>query len=107
MKTAQRLTPADRNRAVERLRVLTAGATFLGISATVGFSWLAASSNPGTQASASTTTTTTNASSSVSGTSSIPTSNGTSSSSSSSSLGSTSIGSIFGGGPAHVSGGGS
>jgi hypothetical protein len=87
MKTAQRLSPAQRNRAIERLRVLTAGATLVGVSATVGFSWLAAMSNPGTQASGAVNTTSTD--------STTPTTTNTSSTGSSSS---TSLGSIFIGG---------
>jgi hypothetical protein len=100
MKTAQRLTPAQRNRAIERLRVLTAGATFVGVSATVGFSWVAAMSNPGTQASAAVSTT------NSSTTSSTTTSGTSSSSSTSSTLGTTTIGSTTSG-RAHASGGGS
>ncbi len=99
MKTAQRLTPAQRNRAIERLRVLTAGATFVGVSATVGFSWVAAMSNPGTQASAAVSTTN-------SSTTSSTTNSGTTSSSTSSTLGTTTIGSTPGG-RAHATGGGS
>jgi hypothetical protein len=100
MKTAQRLTPAQRNRAIERLRVLTAGATFVGVSATVGFSWVAAMSNPGTQASAAVTST--------SGDSTTPSTNSSSSTSSStsSSLGTTIIGSGTSG-RTHASSGGS
>jgi hypothetical protein len=100
MKTAQRLTPEQRNRAIERLRVLTAGATFVGVSATVGFSWVAAMSNPGTQASAAVSTT------NSSTTSSTTTSGTSSSSSTSSTLGTTTIGSTTSG-RAHASGGGS
>ncbi len=99
MKTAQRLTPAQRNRAIERLRVLTAGATFVGVAATVGFSWVAAMSNPGTQTSAAVSTT--NGS-----TTSASTFSGTSSSSTSSALGTAIIGGTTGG-RAHVSSGGS
>ncbi len=99
MKTAQRLTPAQRNRAIERLRVLTAGATFVGVSATVGFGWIAAMSNPGTQASAAVSTPN-------SSTPASTTTSGTSSSSTSSALGTTIIGSTTSG-RAHAAGGGS
>jgi hypothetical protein len=102
MKTAQRLTPAQRNRAIQRLRVLKAGATFVGVSATLGFSWLAAMSNPGTQAAAAATTP---------GDSTIPSSTSTSSSSSTSTSISSSFGSIFigggSGGRTHATSGGS
>ncbi len=100
MKTAQRLSPAQRNRAIERLRVLTAGATFVGVSATVGFSWVAAMSNPGTQASAAVSTTSTGSTTST-------TSNASSTSSSTgSSLGTTIIGTGTSG-RSHAASGGS
>lgn len=101
MQTAQRLTSEQRNRAVERLRLLTAGATFVGVSATVGLAWLAAWSNPGTQAAAAVTTTRSTATGSSSSTSA------SSGSTSSRSLDSTSVGSSATTAPAHASGGGS
>jgi len=105
MKTAQRLTPADRNRAIDRLRALTAGATFLGVSATVGFSWVAAASNPGTQA-ASAAGNTDSSTSTTSTSSSTSSESSSSSSSSSSNLGSTQISGSTGR-SAHASSGGS
>ena len=47
MTTAQRLSPRDRNRATERLRSMTVGVTLLGVAGTLGFSVVAALSNPG------------------------------------------------------------
>jgi len=107
MKTAQRLTPADRNRAIERLRVLTAGATILGVSATIGFSWLAALSHPGVQVSASTTGTTTTGTTTIDGTGSVSNTSTSNNTFSGGTFGSTSIGNVFGGGTAHISTGGS
>lgn len=100
MKTAQRLTAAQRDSAVERLRVLTAGATFAGVTATVGFAWLAAWSNPGTQASVASTSGTASTSTAATDDSAGTTSG------SSSSLGSTNVGSTSGR-SAHATGGGS
>jgi len=47
MTATQRLSPAERNRATERLRSITTGVTLAGVAATLGFSALAALSDPG------------------------------------------------------------
>jgi hypothetical protein len=112
MNTAQRLTPMDRDRALQRLRHLTTGVAMAGLSATIGLGWMAANSNPGTSASVAATT------QSVSGVTATTDDSGTddsrqtrastsSSTSVVSSLGSTSVSGATSGGSAHVSGGGS
>jgi len=50
MQKAQRLTPAERSRAIQRLHTTTLGVTFVSVAATLGFGWVAAVSNPGSQA---------------------------------------------------------
>lgn len=99
MNRAQRLTPAERNRAIERLRVFTAGITFASISATLGFGYVAAFSNAGTQAVATTSGTTQSQSSS--------TSTDTSTTASSSPQASATVGSSSTSGSAHATSGGS
>jgi len=47
MKTAARLTIAERDRALGRLRTLTVGATLASVTALGGFSIVAAATNPG------------------------------------------------------------
>jgi hypothetical protein len=102
MTAAQRLSPADRNRATERLRSITLGVTLAGMTATLGFSVVAALSNPGTSVAA---TTTIDSSSSGSGSDSSTSSDdggATTTTPSQSSLG---LGSSGSGGTHAVSGG--
>lgn len=57
MNTTARLSAADRNRSLARLRSLTVGTTVLSVAAVGGFGALAGFSHPGATAAASTTTT--------------------------------------------------
>jgi hypothetical protein len=107
MQRARRLTPAERCLAIQRLRTTTLAVTFASIAGTLGFGWVAALSNPGTQANAasqsSTTTTDTGTGSADSSTDSSSTDDQANDSSlqSSGSIGSSSSGS------AHATSGGS
>lgn len=47
MKSAIRLTPADRNRAMGRLRTITIGSSIASLVAVAGFGTVAAATNPG------------------------------------------------------------
>jgi hypothetical protein len=76
MTTAQRLTPADRNRATERLRSVTVGATLLGAAATLAFSTLAALSDPGKMVATTSGTNTSNSGSGIGSTSDSSTGTG-------------------------------
>ena len=48
MKSAIRLTPADRNKAMGRLRNITIGTAVASLVAVAGFGMVAAATNPGT-----------------------------------------------------------
>jgi len=105
MTAAQRLSPAERNRATDRLRGITTGVTLAGMAATVGFSALAAFSDPGKQVASSTTSSSTTSSSSTGSTSDSSTSTGSDSATTTPFQSSVGIGSSSGGGAQAVSGG--
>lgn len=105
MTAAQRLSPADRNRATGRLRSITTGVTLAGVAATVGFSALAAFSDPGKQVASSTTSSSSASSSSTGSTSDTSASTGSDSTNTTPFQSSVSIGSSSGSGAQAVSGG--
>jgi len=108
MQRARRLTPAERGLAIRRLRTTILAVTFASVAGTLGFGWVAALSNPGSQATAasqsstsSTDTSTGSAGSSTDSSSSTGDQAGASSLQSSGSISSSSSGS------AHATSGGS
>jgi hypothetical protein len=103
MTTAQRLTPADRNRATRRLRSITVGVTLVGATATLGFSAVAALSNPGTTVA--TTTGSTSSTNSTSSSGSVSSSTSDDSSATTPLQSNSGVGSSSGGGSNAVSGG--
>src|SRR5438309_9187427 len=105
MQRARRLTAAERGLAIRRLRTTTLAVTFASIAGTLGFGWVAALSNPGSQATApSQSSTSTSESSTGSASSSADSSSSTDAQASASSL--QSIGSSSSG-SAHATSGGS
>lgn len=91
MKSATRISPTDRDRAVRRLRAITIGTSLAGVAAVGGFGAIAAASRDGTMTGVTTAAVTTTSTSSSDGTSSTTstdaaTTSGTTPTSSSTSL---------------------
>jgi hypothetical protein len=90
MKSAARISPTDRDRAVRRLRAITIGTSLAGVAAVGAFGAIAAASYDGTTTDVTTAAVTTTSTSTTDGTSST-TSSGTSTTSGTTSTTSTSL----------------
>ena len=99
MTSAHRLTPRDRDRAIERLRSITTGIAFVSVSATVGFGVVAALTDASAAAASGTTAAASTSTSTASTSQTTGTTTGT--------LGSSSSLGVSSGGTRHATTGGS